>query len=284
MALKELLVHLNQAESGDARLRLAIDLASRHASHLTALFVDEWNDIQMDARATAEMGLAEAPALAALDRSVTTEIHRVASRLRHALEDPCTGRGVDATWHQVRGFSKAVIQRFVPCADLCILGHEGLSGEASSDSGLCESLVISAGTPLLFIPKSAIVATLATRIVVAWDSSRAATRALNDSIPLIERADKTLLLNVDSGRNAPPADSLKRVTERLRRHCLSADFMQIQTAKSSIAKVVQAKAHELGADLIVCGAFGHSRLRENLFGGVTRELLDQTQLPLLLSH
>jgi len=284
MALKELLVHLNQAQGIDTRLQLAIDLARRHASHLTALFIDEWNHVQIEARATAEMGLVEARALDTLNLGVAKEIAQVACRLRDELESASKQHGIDAEWHQVTGFCGPVIQRHLPCTDLCILGHEGLSGGASSDSGFCESLLVSGGTPLLFVPKSPAVTTLASRIVVAWDSSRAATRALNDAIPLIARADRTLLLNVDSGRHAPSTDALKRVTERLRRHCASADFAQLQKAGGSIAGVLQAKAQELGADLIVCGAFGHSRLKENLFGGVTRELLDRTKLPLFLSH
>ncbi|HEY6925328.1 MAG TPA: universal stress protein [Steroidobacteraceae bacterium] len=109
-------------------------------------------------------------------------------------------------------------------------------------------------------------------------------RALNDSIALIEKADRTWLLNVDSGRDTLPVQSLERVTERLRRHGGSVDFMQLPASGRSVAGVLPAKAQDLGADLIVCGAFGNSRLKENLFGGVTRDLLDPARLPLLLSH
>lgn len=284
MAHKELLVHLNQAEGVDSRLRLTIDLASRHGSHLTALFVDEWNQVQMSTRATAEMGLVEAEALETLDRAVATAIDRTASQLRNTLEEVCGKRGVEATWHQVRGFCEAVIQRSLPYADLCILGHEGLSADVSSDSGLCESLLVGAAAPILFVPKSTTAATLASRIVVAWDSSRAAMRALNDAIPLIDRADQTLVLNVGFGKSSPSTATLRLLTERLRRHCASVDFVQLQRADRSIAEILRSRAQEFGADLIVCGAFGHSRFKENLFGGVTRELLDQTKLPLLLSH
>ena len=284
MALRELLVHLNQAEGIDTRLQLAIDLARRHASHVSGLFVDEWNNVQIGARATAEMGLAESDALETLDLGVAQEIDSVAARLRDKLEDARKRLGIEVGWHEVSGFCGTVIQHFLPSADLCILGHEGLSGGARSESGLCESLLMSSGTPLLFIPKSPAVVTLGSRIVVAWDSSRAATRALNDALSLIEKADQTVLLNVDSGKHLPSIDALMRVTERLRRHCASVEFAQLNTADRSIAGVVQAKAHELGADLIVSGAFGHSRLRESLFGGVTRELLDRTTVPLFLSH
>ena len=107
MALKELLVHLNQAEGIDTRLQLAIDLARRHASHLTALFIDEWNNIQIAARATAEMGLAEAHALDTLNLGVAKEIAQAASRLRDKLESASKQHGIDAEWHQVTGLCGA---------------------------------------------------------------------------------------------------------------------------------------------------------------------------------
>ncbi len=284
MALKQLLVLLNQSEGVDLRLQLAIDLASRHRSHLTALFVDEWNDLQMQSRATAELGLGSARALEAVDRVVGAEIGRAATRLRGELESAHGKCALDAEWAHVERFSKAAIQSFLPFTDLCILGHQGASGESGPDSVLCESLLMSFDTPILFIPKSVSVLTLARRVVVAWDGSRAAIRAVNAAMPLIERADHTLVVNVAMQNSAPPLDSVRRLTDRLRRHCVAVDSVQIEKTSGAVADILCAKAHEVGADLIVCGAFGHSRLKENLFGGVTRHLLDRSRLPLLLSH
>ncbi len=284
MALKELLVLLNQSDGVDIRLQLAIDLASRHRSHLTALFVDEWTDLQMQSRATAELGLGNARALEDVDRAVGIEIGRAAARLQGELETAHRKRALDAEWRHVERFSRAAIQGFLPYADLCVLGHQGTSSESGPDSDLCESLLMSVDTPILFIPRSVSVHTLARRVVVAWDGSRTAMRAVNAAMPLIERADHTLVVNVATQKGAPPLDSVKRVTDRLRRHCVAVESVQIDATSGSIADILCTKAHEADADLMVCGAFGHSRLKENLFGGVTRHLLDRSRLPLLLSH
>jgi nucleotide-binding universal stress UspA family protein len=284
MALKELVVHLNQAENVDIRLKLAIDLARRHASHLTALFVEEWNDIQSGARATAEMGLADARALDTLEDAVATEIGHAASRLKHELDTACRESALDAEWRQRRGSSITVIRQLLPYTDFCVLGHEGLSSITPSDSAFCESVLMSTGAPIVFVPRSVSVCTLASRIVVAWDASRAALRALNDAMDLIERADHTIVLNVNTGLHMQTQQAPQQLTERLSRHAGSVEYVQLEAPVEAIAGVLHAKAQELGADLIVCGAFGHSRLRENLFGGVTRGLLDHTRLPLLLSH
>jgi nucleotide-binding universal stress UspA family protein len=284
MALKDILVHLNQAGEVDARLKLAIDLANRHVSHLTALFVEEWNQSQSHMRATAEMGLIDGQALERLDRRVTAEISQSASRLRRTLEAASLESSLDAEWREGRWLSARIVRQLLPYTDLCILGHEGLCSTGTADSTFCESVLMSAGVPILFVPRSVSVATLGSRIIVAWDASRAALRAVNDAIDLIERAESTVVLNVDTGSHTQSEHSLLDLAARLRRHGSSVAHVQLKAHPESVPGVIHAKAQELGADLIVCGAFGHSRLRENLFGGVTRSLLDNTKIPLLLSR
>ena len=284
MALKELLVQLNQAEGMDARLRLAMDLAIRHSCRLSALFVGEWNRAQSSARATAEMGLATARALDELDFTVNAEIRRIASRLWNEQQRFHNRTGLGVEWREVGGFCDAAIRKYAPLTDLCILGHDGLDPISATDWSLCESMLLSLGTPVLYVPKLTSVTTLGSRILVAWDGSRTAARALNDALPLIDMSEHTLILNVDSGQHEQSTATLRRLAERLARHCPSADFAQVQAVPKSIADVLQARAQEMSADLIVSGAYTHSRLKERIFGGVTRNLLERTRFPLLLSY
>lgn len=284
MALKELLVQLNQADGVESRLRLAMTLASRHSCRLTALFVGEWNRAQSTARATAEMGLATARALDELDLVVNTEIRRVASRLWNELQRFHNTSGLGVEWHHVRGFCDTAIRRYSPLTDLCILGHEGLDNVSSSDWSLCESMLFSLGTPVLYVPKATSVPTLGSRILVAWDGSRAAARALNDAIALLDESDYALILNVHAGQPKQSTAMLRRLAERLRRHCPRADFAEIEVPPKAIADALQARAGQMSADLIVCGAYARSRLKERIFGGVTRSLLEETRFPLLMSH
>jgi len=270
MALKELLVHLDQTEAATVRLRLAMELACQHDSRLTALFVDEWNVAQSDRKPN--------PALAC-------DASKASQRLRQDLESFHKSRGLEFEWHYAREFSEVAVKQAAAYADLCILGHDGTSNFSPADRAFCANVVSAIGTPVLLIPKSTRAGTLGRRIVVAWDASRAAARALNDALPLIEQSDHTTVVNVDSGMHQQSMAGLKRLAERLARHGTQADALQIEALPSrSIGDVLQAKAHELGADLVVAGAYGHARAAENIFGGVTRDLLERTQLPLLLSH
>jgi nucleotide-binding universal stress UspA family protein len=284
VALKDILVPLDAREGSTLRLRLAMELANRHASRLTALFVDEWSFEQLESRATAELGLATARDVARLDRSVAADIERSATRLRTALVDFQQEHGLEFEWLRSEGSADAGVSHLVPYRDLCILGHDSLMTGTTLHRGFCEQLVFSTVTPILFVPMAPRITSLGRRVVVAWDSSRPAARAVNDALVLIEAADQTTLVNVDCGLHLNTAASLEMLRHRLGHRGVRVDVVQIRAAAKSIAAALQAKAHELGADLLVAGAFGHSRLKERIFGGVSRDLLQNMTLPVLMSH
>lgn len=270
MSLKELLVHVDQTDRATGRLRLAMDLACRHSCRLTALFVDEWNISQVDSKAGAER---------------TDSVHRASRGLRNELEICNASRGLEFEWQYVRESSEIAVRTAAPYADLCVLGHQGNSNSMATDRAFCANVVAKVGTPLILVPEDAHFDSIGHRIVIAWDGSRAAARAINDALPLIERAEQVSILNVDSGLHEQTTASLNRLRERLSRHCPRAEARQIELpAYQSIGDALQAVALNMGGDLIVAGAFGHSRITERIFGGVTRDLLEKMKTPLLLAH
>src|SRR5580700_923126 len=125
MALKDLLVYVNQTEGADLRLRLAADLASRHGSRLTGLFVREWTPIQEEERSKAEMGLVSAEELDRLLRLTEASISGAAGRLRSTLDALGRERGLTTEWRTVPGPAAVVVPQHARYADLCILGREG---------------------------------------------------------------------------------------------------------------------------------------------------------------
>jgi nucleotide-binding universal stress UspA family protein len=268
VALKELLVHLDQTDEAGIRLRLGMDLARRHGSRLTALFVDEWNIAQPDQRPTPELQGAAQTA---------------GGRLRADLEEFQRGSGTEFEWQYVRDFADAAVKQAALYADLCILGQQGASNCADVDRRFCANVVAAVGVPLLFVPTATHLEAVGRRIVVAWDGSRTAARALTDAMALIESSDQTIVLNIDSGMHQQSIAGLNRVAERLRRHGTRASAQQIE-AREPIGAVLQTQAQGFGADLIVAGAYGHARAIERIFGGVTRDLLHSMRIPLLLSH
>jgi nucleotide-binding universal stress UspA family protein len=287
MALKDLLVYLDQTETCLVRLQLAADLATRHHSHLTALYAREWNSDQMDRRKSAELGLVSAAGLHDLDHRIEASIEAIAERLRSSLYALTRSHDFEAELITIDGPAADIVPQYARYADLCILGRDEPGGPASVNYTFSEQLLFVTGRPVLFVPPEGLFATLGRHIAVAWNSSRPAARALNDALPLIERAEHTTIIMINpSGfidtHEGPPGEQL---VEHLRRHGAAADAVRIEDiAPEAIADRLQDEACALGADLIVAGAFGHPRLWEKLLGGVTHDLIARMRLPVFMSH
>jgi nucleotide-binding universal stress UspA family protein len=287
MALKDLLVCVDPTEGSLTRMRLAADLASRHGSRLTALHAREWSEAQEHERSVAEMGLVTAKQMDRLNRRVEASIDEAMEPARSELDALGRRYGLTTEWRSIPGSPSVVAPQHARYADLCIVGH-GAGTDADPDQySISETLLFSTGRPVLLIPSARQFETLGRRIVVAWNSSRPAARSVNDAMPLIERAEQTTVITVDSADFIGKHDGLpaERIVEHLRRHGASTDLIQLENVPpSAIADQLQNSAVELGADLLVTGAFGHPRLWEKILGGVTRDLLDRMILPILMSH
>lgn len=287
MALKDLLVYVDQTEVALARLRLAADLAIRHDSYLTALYAREWSRAQLDRRKAAELGLVSARGLSTLDHDIEAEIARAADRMRAILTELGRVRGLRAELLGVDGDAATVVPQYARYSDLCILGQDVPDGPASVNYTFSEQLLFLTGRPVLFVPGSRAFPSLGRHIAVAWNSSRPAARSLNDALPLIERAERTTVIMINpsgfiDAHEGPPGE---HVTDHLRRHGATVEAVRIEEVPhGEIAGRLQREAQALGADLLVAGAFGHPRLWEKMLGGVTHELIAEMTLPILMSH
>jgi nucleotide-binding universal stress UspA family protein len=289
MALKDLLVYVDPTTDSFLRLRLAVDLAARHGSRLTALFVREWSRAQSDRHKAAELGLVPAQGLHDLEQTIEASMQAATDRLRTSMEALAREHDIAAELRCVEGIASTVVPQQARYADLCILGRDQPEGPASIEYTFAEHLLFLTGRPVLFVPavETQTPATLGRRILLAWNSSRPAARSLNDALPLIERAERTTVLMINpsgfiDGRGAPPGE---QIVEHLHRHGAVAEAVRVEDVPhGSIADRLLAEAHARGADLIVAGAFGHPRLWEKMLGGVTYDLLTRMSLPIFMSH
>jgi nucleotide-binding universal stress UspA family protein len=287
MALKDLLVYVDQTDASLVRLRLAADLAIRHGSRLTALYAREWSRAQLDRRKAAELGLVSAEGLHLLDERIKASIDAIAERLQASLDELKKDHGLQAELLGIDGDAAVVVPQYARYADLCILGRDEPQGPTSISYTFSEQLLFVSGRPVLFVPADGSFATLGRHIAVAWNSSRPAARALNDALPLIERAERTTVLMINPtgfiDTHAGPAG--EQMVEHLRRHGATVDAVRIEDVpRGAIADQLLAEAHARGADLMVAGAFGHPRLWEKMLGGVTYDLLARMSLPIFMSH
>lgn len=167
-------------------------------------------------------------------------------------------------------------------ADMIVAGvrNEGLLSERM----VAEALIFQSGRPVILIPDDHSARFSAERIVVAWDFSRVAARALSDALPLLRRAREVTLISFGDDKDLAPSISQDEVLTALRRRGIAASFRTMERGSRDIGEAIQAAAAECRAELLVMGGFGHSRLRDFVLGGATRSILAATRLPSLISH
>ena len=162
-------------------------------------------------------------------------------------------------------------------------------GQPSRDRGgpeeiLDEGALFESGRPVIVVPFIQKGGLNLERIMVCWDGSRAASRAIADSLPLLHKAKQVEVVIVANGRaksdEVPGAD----LGQHLARHGLKVDVKRITSPDIDVASTILSYAADSSADFIVMGGYGHSRLREFVLGGVTRGMLESMTVPVLMSH
>jgi nucleotide-binding universal stress UspA family protein len=171
--------------------------------------------------------------------------------------------------------------------DLTILGQlDPDRGDAELIRPRPEQVTLASGRPILVVPYAGHFATVGRRVLIGWNATREATRAVNDAMPLLIEADVVTVLTIDAREGPdghgelPGAD----ISLHLARHGVKATVERTVSAGISAGDVLLSRAADLGADLLVIGAYGHSRVRELLLGGATRSILQSMTLPVLMSH
>lgn len=285
--IRSILVHVDETAFCPARLAFAGGLADRFDAALTALYLAPDMVIAPPAPGEAPEGwetLLESRAAAARHRA---EENFAAFRRHH---DGVAWQTMDTAAVRAAGGLAPALARQARAADLVIVGQSGPGEERSGNPGaIPDELVALAGRPVLVVPRAGHFPAAVKRIVVAWNDSREAARALSDALPLLRSAERVCLVAI--GDSHPPAgdlptsmDMLDLPLAYLARHGVTADGEIMRADPAEIPEILLARAALLDAELLVMGAYGHGRIRELLLGGVTREVLARLPLPVLLAH
>lgn len=171
-------------------------------------------------------------------------------------------------------------------ADLTIMLRPGGAPVADYRRAVFESILFSSGRPVLLVPPDWRAGAIGRKVAVAWNGKREAARALADAAPLLEQADEIVVITVDAkpGANgvgpAPGAD----IAAHLARRGLKVELRNLDGLGRPDGETLIAGAQAWGADLLVMGGYGRARVREMVFGGVTRTVVDAAPLPVFMSH
>ncbi len=171
-------------------------------------------------------------------------------------------------------------------ADIIVVSATDPAEVSGVELDCIERVLIGAGRPLLVLPRSNEHVLALDRIVIGWNGGREAARAVFDAIPLMQSAKSVHVVCVDpkNEERVTPEEPGRRIVATLLRHKIKAEARTMEGGGESAGKALLKHAKEIDAGLIVMGAYGHSRLREFVFGGATRHVLDDMTRPVLMSH
>lgn len=274
MSYKTIVVHLDAAARRAERLALACRLATQFDAHLVGLFA-----------------LSPLPVPFAFGGNAGSVIELEARWRRDVIEEArreftraAAEHGVArAEWRSAQDDPLRALRVCARYADLVVMGQrEAGTANPGVPVDLVEDVLLSAGRPLLAVPYAGRFPRVGGRVLVAWNAGREAARALTDALPLLARAAHVEVVVFDGGGDhgqQPGAD----IALWLARHGVKATAAQ-QNAGFDVGEQILSRAADTEADLVVMGAYGHSRTRELVLGGATRTVLAAMTVPVLMSH
>lgn len=288
MAIRTILVCVSSAESGRTALEAASRIAARFGAHVEALHV------RADPR-----GLVPYTG-EGMDGSMIEEIMEVTEReggeralkARRMFDEFCTSKGLrrsdtpaadtepTVSWHEETGREDEIVAVRGRLFDLVVVGRPVRDSALPSPITL-EAALLDTGRPILVAPP-AMPAETGRHVAVAWESSPEAARALSEAMPILAKAERVTLLAPDPGE--PPAIPVEEGAARLAWNGVSVNIRKFDAAETEIGAAYLARSQEIGADLLVKGAYSRSRLRQMILGGRTRHILTHTEIPVFLSH
>ncbi|MCY4393977.1 MAG: universal stress protein [Rhodospirillaceae bacterium] len=279
MAFHRVAVNIDSDRTCATRVAFAAGIARRFGAELAGVYARLPNPA---GAAAVWPALPNNDVMDRLRETHSAEVDAHIGRLRPQFE--AAAGDVPTDWLEISGDRAAAMIRAAQAAALLVVAQpdEGdplnyLTRESVSD------IVMGSGRPVLFHPYIGADSGFR-RILVAWDGSREAVRAFNDAAPFMDGAD-VLFLTVapDSEQKASAADA-DRLTGFAGRMGARASFAEHIAREIGVSDVVMSRAADHGADLVVMGGYSHSRFRELILGGATRDILDQMPVPVLMSH
>ncbi|HXJ01771.1 MAG TPA: universal stress protein [Micropepsaceae bacterium] len=287
--IKTLLVELTGSQTDTATLQTAYLAARLFDARLECLHLSpEWQQVAAQTAMADMTGPVVSEeffaAFEAEAKAMTWRAHRhFLEFCKHrdiAISDAASAsvtHAVSAAWQERLGEFRHDIAKAARFHDLTVISRR-------RDIDAVGSVILKAGRPILLAPEAA-PENFAPTIAVAWKDRAESARAMTAAMPLLEKAEKILLVCVEDGEGkARTIESANHVAEQLRWHGLSAEVQYAIPGGESIANTIVKCARDNKADLIVSGAYGHSRVSELVLGGVTRDLLKECPLPLFLFH
>ena len=272
MAIKEIVLHFGRDARRGARLAGAIGLAQRFEARIVGVHVLSFPFVP---------GYIQVDLSPALIEQRMVELQAAAQEMRQEFEAAAAREGVPAEWRLIEGNTGDAMALATRYGDLAMVAQAN-PDEPGPDDRLADELVLSAGRPVLVWPFVGDYPHPGRQVMVAWNGTREAARAVHDAMDFMVGADKVVVSTVNSPdrEHIPGAD----IAAHLARHGITAEVHAVVAPDLDAGSALLSAAADFGTDLMVMGGYGHSHLRELALGGATRHLLASMTMPVLMSH
>jgi nucleotide-binding universal stress UspA family protein len=276
MAWKTITTQLSNPHRAEVLLSVAGRLAERFEGHLIGI-----DATPAFAFASPVVTPADVDAIIAADETRTAEARAI-------FEKAATNRAFVAEWRELKltnvDLPGAVLEH-ARASDLVVASQADPNWELSGMFDFPERLVMESGRPVLVVPYAGAYGEIGKRITIAWSGKRESTRAVFDALPLLKIAEAVTLLCVVGKGEADPGELLgTEIAASLARHGVKLTVKKSVVEDIGVADDILSRLSDSGADVLVMGAYGYSRLREMVFGGVTHHILKHMTVPTLMSH
>lgn len=275
--LGEIVVFIDGRTETAGILQFAGVLAEEHGARLIGVFM------QPEAAVTPPETFARGKGIREVIEAHEAQLEGIEAEHRALFEDIVRRHGIRSEWRSLPHLSSDVVVH-THYADLAVIARPDPVGQTAGPPGLVESLVLTSGRPIIILPPRSS-ASRVRRILVGWNAAREAVRAVADALPLLVRAEAVDVLVVDHQRHAghgqePGAD----IARHLVRRGVHVEVRRLSSGGEDVGHLLLSQAAAFGADLVVMGAYGHSHLSGWVFGSVTRTVLREAGVPVLMSR
>lgn len=291
MPLKDILVHVDNSKNSSTRLQVATALAKQHEAFLTGLYVGSPPDLVGVAKDRVNLMVPDLTGDSMRNfqrkseevRSQTQRYMREASGYAESAFRKIT-EALDISTHwsfREGGLLDTLVHEGRFC-DVSIVGQPGSDSQRGFGETATKHVIESVSHPVLVVPTST--TTVGERILIAWDRSPLAARAIHNARPYLRMAKEIKILAVNLEPEEHDGIPGSGICEHLARHDIEAETVHIESHGMPLSEVLFAKAGDFKTDLIVMGAYGSRGLRERILGGVTSYVIEHSPVALLMSH
>ena len=277
MTPKDIVVFIEEEAGRTNRLAFAAALAKKWSAHLIATFVAEGIDLEPS------NSFAVGSALKHTFQTYRARNRAQETRTRQIFDNIVDEFQISSEWRYSEDEVGEALMLHARHASLAIVGPPSVRRASMTTLGLSEDVIFASGRPSLLVPIDWPAHRIGKRIVVGWNGSREATRAIGDALPFLMDADQVHLLVIaeDKANALLGADPGADISQHLARYGVP---VLLEHHQGDAGEVLLARARELDAEILVMGAYGHSKISEFIFGGATRAVLQGAELPVLLSR